>query len=83
MAIIIGLVLLALGISLAVGWWQQFLFALQGLTVVSLLLWGGIMVLVGYSEMKAKREFSDALNRDPEAASEAVAESGTSTISST
>ena len=61
MVIVIGLILIALGISLAVEWSQQFLMALQGLTALSFLVLGLVAVLVGYSEMKARREYNAAV----------------------
>jgi hypothetical protein len=61
MAIITGLILLALGISLLVVWWSPaFIAALQVLVVLTLLFWGMISVLVGYSEKKAAREYKEA-----------------------
>ena len=61
MPLIIGLIALALGISLTVAWWSAaFVAALQVLFVVSLLFWGLVLVLVGYSEMKAAREYDEA-----------------------
>ncbi|MBV9470520.1 MAG: hypothetical protein JO316_11945 [Abitibacteriaceae bacterium] len=60
MAILIGLVLLAVGISLAVNQWAAFVVTLQALITVGLLFWGGVAVLVGYSEMKARREYEQA-----------------------
>ena len=61
MAIWIGLIFLALGISLAVIWWNTFVLALQGIVVLALLLGGVIAVLVGYSEIKAAREYREAV----------------------
>ncbi len=67
MPIIIGVVLLALGISLAVAWWPQLIVALQGGLVLTLLFCGAVLLLVGYSEMKARREYASAINDDTEA----------------
>ena len=64
---------MALGISLAVAWLEAFLIALKGIVVLSLLAWGAIFVLVGYSEMKARREFETAAQNDDEAAATATA----------
>ena len=60
MVILIGLILLAVGISLAVNQWAALLVTLQALLTLSLLFWGGILVLVGYSELKARREYAQA-----------------------
>jgi hypothetical protein len=63
MPLLIGIILLALGLSLCVMWWSPaFVAALQVLLVISLLLWGLILTLVGYSAMKASREFEEAVN---------------------
>ena len=58
MAILSGLVLLACGISLAVVWFDAFLFALKGLLVIFLLLGGAFQILVGYAARKAAREYA-------------------------
>jgi hypothetical protein len=63
--LLIGIVFLALGISLAVAWWPAFLLALQGIVVLSLFFWGAILLLVGYSEQKAAREFVKAVSETP------------------
>jgi hypothetical protein len=63
MPFIYGLILLALGISLVVVWWSPvFVAVLQVLLVGALLLWGSILALVGYSEMKARREFNESVS---------------------
>jgi hypothetical protein len=63
MAIITGLILLALGISLLVVWWSPaFVATLQVMLVLTLLFWGIISVLVGYSEKKAAREYKEAIS---------------------
>jgi hypothetical protein len=36
--------------------------ALQGIIALTLLVWGAVAVLVGYSEMKARREYSAAIS---------------------
>jgi hypothetical protein len=69
MPLLLGFIFLALGISLLVAWFEAFLIALKGILVLSLLVWGAIFVLVGYSEMKARREFESAAQNDGEAAS--------------
>ena len=64
--LLIGIVFLALAISLAVTWWPAFLLALQGLAVLLLFFWGAILLLVGYSEQKAAREFAKAVSETPQ-----------------
>lgn len=64
MVIVVGIILLALGICLAVAWLPQFLMALQGIVALTLLAWGCIAILVGYSEMKARREYSAAIREN-------------------
>jgi hypothetical protein len=66
--LLLGIVLLALGVSLAVVWWSAaFVAALQVLCVTGLLLFGVVLSLVGYSSLKAQREFREALT-EPQAA---------------
>jgi multisubunit Na+/H+ antiporter MnhG subunit len=65
MPLLIGIICLALGVSLAVVWWSPaFVAAMQVLLVIVLLLWGLISTLVGYSALKAGREFQEAINQD-------------------
>jgi hypothetical protein len=64
MAILIGIIMLALGLSLAFAWQVQFVQYLQGLLPTVLLFFGLIVLLVGYSERKAAREFDAALRDD-------------------
>ncbi len=67
MPLLIGIVCLALGLSLAVAWWSPaFVAALQVLLVVVLLLWGAISTLVGYSALKAGREYQESVNQEPD-----------------
>jgi hypothetical protein len=66
MAILIGIILLALGLSLAVVWQVQVLQAIQGILPLALLFFGAIIVLVGYSERKAAREFDSAIHDNEE-----------------
>ena len=66
MAILVGIILLALGLSLAVVWSGQVLQAVQGLLPLTLLFFGMIIVLVGYSERKAAREYTKAISDDEE-----------------
>lgn len=59
MPLIFGLLALGLGASLAVLWWSSaFAAALQVLFVFALVLAGLIWCIVGYSELKAAREFA-------------------------
>lgn len=64
MVILIGLICLAIGISLAVNQWAAWLVTLQVLVSLGLLFWGAIFVLVGYSEMKARRDYAQAVDPD-------------------
>lgn len=64
MALLIALILLALGSSLAVVWHTAFLQVLQGLAPLLLLFIGVIFLVVGYSERKARREYQDAIHDD-------------------
>ncbi len=67
MPLLIGIICLALGVSLAVVWWSPaFVAALQVLFVVVLLLWGAISTLVGYSALKAVREYDESIKQEPE-----------------
>ena len=61
--------MLALGVSLVALWWSSaFAAALQVLLVVFLLLAGLVFSVVGYSELKAAREFA-ARSEEPDAVS--------------
>jgi multisubunit Na+/H+ antiporter MnhG subunit len=65
MPLLIGIICLALGVSLAVVWWSPaFVAAMQVLLVIVLLLWGLISTLVGYSALKAGREFQEAIDQE-------------------
>jgi len=60
MPLILGFIFLALGVSLTLAWWSAALLAaMQVLLLFLLLLCGLILTLVGYSEMKAARQFHD------------------------
>jgi hypothetical protein len=61
MVTLIGIILLALGISLAVVWQPAVLTVLMGIIPLTLIVWGGIIVLIGYSEVKARREYNKAV----------------------
>ncbi len=65
MGLAIGFLLFTLGLVAFWGWWPATLVFLKGLVAFSLLFWGFIAVLLGYSEHKAKREFSAALQDGP------------------
>lgn len=65
MPLIYGLISLALAAFLTAIWWTPaFVAALQVLFVIGLFFGGLIFALVGYSEMKAAREFKDAVSGD-------------------
>ena len=73
MSILLGLILVALGISLAVVWWSTVLMVLQGLLVLGLLFIGCLMYLIGYSEIKARREYAQGASPETEAREKAEA----------
>ncbi len=59
--LLLGIILLAFGISLAVvAWSPLFVAALQVFAVIVLLFSGLILSLVGYSAIKAEREFVES-----------------------
>jgi uncharacterized SAM-binding protein YcdF (DUF218 family) len=62
MALLLAIILLALGLSLAVVWNTAFLIALQGLIPLTLIFFGFIFLVVGYSERKARREYDVAIH---------------------
>ena len=62
MVTLIGIILLALGVSLAVVWRTPFLDVLMGLIPLTLIFWGVVVVLIGYAEIKARREYRDAVS---------------------
>ena len=64
MVLLIGIICLALGLSLAVAWNAAFVEVLQGLVPLFLLFLGTIFLLVGYSERKARREYDAAIHDD-------------------
>jgi hypothetical protein len=64
MVLLIGIIFLALGLSLAVAWHVAFVQVLQGLTPLFLLFMGSIFLMVGYSERKARREYDAAIHDD-------------------
>ena len=62
MALAIGFLLFLLGIVTYVAWLPATFYFLQGLTTFSLIFWGFLALLLGYSERKAKREFQRAIS---------------------
>jgi hypothetical protein len=70
MVIIVGFILLALGLSLSVAWWPDVLMVLRGLVPLTFLFWGGVALLVGLSERKARRDYHDATRPDAAAPAE-------------
>jgi hypothetical protein len=67
MPFIIGLIFLAVGISLTVIFWSPaFLAALGVLVVGSFFFWGLILSIVGYSEIKSRREFNESISPEAE-----------------
>lgn len=68
MAILVGIILLALGLSLTVVWSAQVLQAIQGLLPLGLFFLGFVVLLVGYSERKAAREYDEAIQDGDESA---------------
>jgi hypothetical protein len=64
MALAIGFLLFLLGLVTTIGWWDPNFVFLKGLVSFSLLFWGLLALLMGYSERKAKREFAKAVNDD-------------------
>jgi len=75
MVTLVGLILLALSISLAVAWWPSVVIALQGALVLGLFFVGTLVFLVGYSELKARRDYKLASSPERERAEQAEAES--------
>ncbi len=61
MGLAIGFLLFLLGLVAFVGWLPATLPFLKGLVAFSLLFWGFIALLLGFSERKAKLEFQAAL----------------------
>ncbi len=72
MGLAIGFLLFTLGLVTFWGWLPATLPFLKGLVSFSLLFWGFIALLSGYSERKAKREFAAAL-RDEKSPDESEA----------
>jgi len=55
---LIGIIFLALGISLAVVWSASIVVVLKGIIPLLLFFLGAVFLLVGYSERKASREYA-------------------------
>lgn len=65
MPLLLGIILIALGLSLLVAWWSAaFVAALQVLLVLFLLLAGLVVTLTSYSMLKAQRDLSKAIAHD-------------------
>ena len=64
MALLWGIILLALGLSLAVMWSAQVFAALQGILPLFFLFLGLVFLIVGYSERKAARECDAATENE-------------------
>ena len=62
MALPIGFLLFILGLVAYWRWLPETFWFLQGLVTASLLFWGMIALLVGYSEYKARRECDAAMH---------------------
>ena len=63
--LLLGIILIALGLSLLVAWWSAaFVAALQVLLVFFLLVAGVIVTLTSYSMLKAQRDLSKAIADD-------------------
>ena len=62
---LLGLIFLILGVALAVYWATEFVVALKGALILSLLLWGLVIFLMGLSKRKARRDFDKALRDEP------------------
>ena len=61
MVLLLGIIFLALGVSLAVVWGAAIIMVLKGTLPLLLIFLGAIFLLVGYSERKAKREYQEAV----------------------
>jgi hypothetical protein len=75
MALAIGFLLFLLGMVTFVGWWPETIPFWKGFTSLSLLFWGSLALIVGYSERKAKREFAKAINDNQDVAGAKESES--------
>ena len=65
MTLLVGLISLALGVSLLVVWWSAaFVAALKVLAIVILFVVGFFATMIGYSEVKAKKQFHDAIEKE-------------------
>ena len=82
MVALAGLILMALGLSLAVTSWPEFVAVLRGVAALACLGLGAILLLVGTSERKARREYREAVTNDPEAETKTSTEAKTSAVES-
>ena len=57
---------MALGLCLAVTAWAEFVAVARALAALGCLGLGGILLLVGTSERKARREYQEAITNDPD-----------------
>lgn len=62
MALAIGFLLFLLGAVTFYAWLPATFYFLQGLVSFSLMLWGLLSLLIGYSQRKAKRELARAMH---------------------
>lgn len=62
MVILIGCIMFFLGVVAFVAWLPMTFYFLQGIVAFSLLFWGLLAMIVGYSERKARREYQTALD---------------------
>ena len=61
MLMLIGIIFIALGLSLGVVWHEAVEAAIKRLAPLALLFFGLIFLLVGYSERKAARAFKEVV----------------------
>lgn len=66
MALAIGILLLVLGTVAFFAWLPATFYFLQGFVAFSLLFWGLLAFLMGFSERKAKSEFERAVRDEAE-----------------
>jgi hypothetical protein len=61
MALAIGFLLFLLGAVTFIGWLPDTVYFLKGLVSFSLLFWGFLALVIGYSQRQAKRDFERAV----------------------
>ena len=66
MALAIGFLLFLLGMVTFIGWLPETVYFLKGIVSFSLLFWGFLALIIGYSQRQAKRDFERAV-RDEKA----------------